>query len=130
MLPHRRPDCGDIPLILATALLSVVGCDSIEGPVACTSDLRPAVLVSVTDARTGEPLIEGVVGVAREGAYVDTLFQVQNRLYGAFERPGLYLLTVDKPGFVPWRRDDVRVAKDACHVITRNFEAPLSPDPE
>ncbi|MGH7571828.1 MAG: hypothetical protein ACREMK_08310 [Gemmatimonadota bacterium] len=84
----------------------------------------------MTDSQTGTPLIEGLVGIASEGAFVDTLFQLQNQLYGAFERPGVYLLTVEKRGFVTWRREDVRVEEDVCHVITRSFDARLSPEAE
>ncbi len=52
------------------------------------------------------------------------------QLYGAFERPGVYLLAVEKPGFVTWRREDVRVEEDVCHVITESFETRLSSEPE
>lgn len=82
----------------------------------------------MTDVRTMAPLTEDLVGIATEGAFVDTLFQFENQLYGAFERPGVYLLTVEKPGFVTWRREDVRVEADVCHVITRRIEARLSPE--
>lgn len=46
----------------------------------------------------------------------------------AFERTGLYDISVVADGFEPWSREDVRVQReDECHVATTYVEARLTP---
>jgi hypothetical protein len=48
-------------------------------------------------------------------------------LAGAYERPGRYVVTVTKEGYVTWRRERVEVRRGACHVRTVELEAHLVP---
>ena len=52
-----------------------------------------------------------------------------DQLIGAWERAGTYTVTVDKPGFERWVRDDVEVEEGECHVVPVRLEAVLSPAP-
>ena len=51
-----------------------------------------------------------------------------DQLIGAWERAGSYTVTVEKPGFRPWVRDDVEVEAGECHVVPIRLDAVLSPE--
>ena len=100
------------PLLLVAAALA--GCD-VDG-YTCPDVVLPAVVVGVADAATGDPLAEGSVAVARDGAFADTLrrYEVNDdldvvSLAGAFGRAGVYEVTVERAGYEPWARSGVVV---------------------
>lgn len=100
---------------------------------ACTTDVRPAVEVSLVDARTGAGLnANGATLIVRDGAFVDSVrvdFPFPTQVVGgvAWERPGRYDVTLRKPGYREWQARGVRVGKDECHVKTARLEARLEP---
>jgi hypothetical protein len=98
----------------------------------CTTEARAGIQVNVRDALTGDPAAEGAIAYAQDGAYVDTLHalptlppQLPLTLVGVFERPGVYTVVVQKAGYREWRRTNVVVTADECHVITVTLEARL-----
>ncbi|MBA3970142.1 MAG: hypothetical protein H0X52_08575, partial [Gemmatimonadetes bacterium] len=65
---------------------------------------------------TGELIASGARLIVRDGEYVDTVQVPANRpdvdslaIPAAGERPGVYTLTVQKPGYQEWRKSGVRV---------------------
>ena len=115
--------CG----VLLPATLS--GCDIVD-PVACTTDVRPAIVVQVRDAATQAPAASGATGVVTDGS---STFQLRPgdlgenplELHGADERPGTYTVTIDKPGYQQWKQERVRVRDGSCHVQTVTLQANL-----
>ena len=78
----------------------------------------------------GETLAaEDATGRAVDGDQVANLEPFFDQLIGAWEQPGTYEVTVEKPGFEPWVRSDVRVEPGECHVIPVRLEALLAPSP-
>jgi hypothetical protein len=121
--------------------LSGLGCSALDpraGEYLCTADMRPAVIVEIRDARTNAPLALGALGVVRDGAYVDSLRPAEaltadmNTLVSraaAHERPGVYAIEMQRAGYASFAASDVRVDRDACHVVTARVQAALTPLP-
>ena len=98
---------------LVTAGIAVLaGCD-VFGPRLCNESRRIGITVTVRDSITGAPLTEGVRVIARDGIFADTADADAFSL--AEERPGSYTVTVEKEGYQPWSRDDIRVIRGECH---------------
>ena len=69
--------------------------------------------------------IEGATLTLTEGTYSEILWEVlPGRYAGAWERDGVYDLTVDAPHYLSAYRSDIVVLRDECHVIP----AGLDPD--
>lgn len=120
-----------IPVLLVG--LSACG---IFDPGVCTTEARPAIIVEVRDALSGAPAAAGAQGYVEEGAFRAELVgplpaqpgEEGLRFFGPEERAGTYRVTVEKPGYQQWRREDVRVSRDECHVRTVHLRADLQPD--
>ena len=104
------------------------GCDIVD-PGACTTDVRPAIVVQVRDAATQAPAAAGATGILRDGSFTDLMQadfgEAALELRGGLERPGRYTVTVDKPGYQQWKEEDVRVRDGSCHVQTVTLQASL-----
>jgi hypothetical protein len=99
--------------------------------VACTLEARAGILVSPRDSITGELLMQSTRAFARQGSFADSI-RVPDDWKGKVdfipltrERPGVYEVGIDRPGYRSWRATGIRVAKDACHVIPVRLTAKL-----
>jgi hypothetical protein len=122
--------------VLALGVLCLLsgGCDS-DTALLCTDELVPGICVSVVDAASGQPVACSACGWVIENAYSEALEgfchpslpdSVQDsRLYGAWERAGVYTVFIVKPGYRSWSRSGVEVTEDECHVHTVFLEACL-----
>lgn len=111
---------------IAAVLLSVA-CFEPVGP-ACTLEAVAGIVVDLR-RESGQTLpAEDAIGRAVDGEDVVELMPFFDQLIGAWERPGTYTVTIDKPGFETWVRDDVRVQAGECHVVPVRLEAGLSPE--
>ena len=110
-------------LPLSLLALPLTACDA-DPNVVCPGITIPSIRIVVVDGATGEPVAEGAVGVARDGAYVDSLYEdgypVATALVGAFGRGGVYDLAVEQAGYEPWRRSGVVARSDgrSCPQVT------------
>lgn len=97
----------------------------------CTPSIEPAITVTVSDAQTGT-LLKATIIVE------DGNFQEELKLWGvtaagqiiyggAFERPGVYTVRTSRDGYETFVIEEVKVANDECHVITRNIRVALKP---
>ncbi len=100
----------------------------------CTLEYQYGLGVHVRDSITGELIASGARLIVRDGEYVDTVQAPANRpdvdslaSPAAGERPGVYSLTVQKPGYREWRKSGVRVTADRCHVQPVRVTARLQP---
>ncbi len=81
-----------------------------------------AVVVEIRDSLSGRPEAFGATIELRDGGFAasttvnagDSLSLAVAGLGG--ERPGVYEVTVTKPGFQRWSRRDVRVSRSDCGV--------------
>lgn len=104
---------------LLTVAAATSACTGVLSP-NCTDVAKAAIAVDILDSATGETAVAGARAIAVEGEYADTAFSDHVATVGpyllAFERPGTYTLTVEKPGYQPWSRSGIRVTDDRCHV--------------
>lgn len=126
-LPARR--------VLTAVFLPVLG--ACIGPFdPCGSDVgRFAVIVAVTDARTGGPPSSRATLVVTDGTFNETVQGPEPgttsrvTIAAAAERPGTYDLTVSAAGYRTWTQAAVRVARGSrCDRLqTANLAARLEP---
>lgn len=115
------------PVAMSTLLLALLaGCG-----MSSETSFVPAIVVEIYDARTGEPAAYGATVIARDGSYADTVKGSdfahpggQISVFVADDRPGTYDVTVTKPGYEIWRRENIRVRE----VEGDGFFAPTRPD--
>jgi hypothetical protein len=111
------------------ALAAMLGCSDTLFGRGCTDEARPGLLVTVRDSTTGAPASDARV-VARSGAMADTArFPLDGTYPLAYENAGTYEVTVEQTGYRAWRRVNVRVTRDECHVKTVSLTALLEPQP-
>ena len=122
----RRPGAR----IASFAILSAApwtACFEPIGP-SCTLEAVAGIAVDLR-RESGQSLpVADAVGRALDGEDVVELEPFADQLVGAWERPGTYTVTVDKPGFETWVRTGVRVEAGECHVVPVRLEATLSPE--
>ena len=105
-------------------------CDQGERPWACTAFAAAGLSVAVTNAATGQPICDASV-TATDGAYSERLYEGACAFAGAVERPGTYVVRVERQGFVPKEVRDVVVVMGAgpCpHVLQVQLAMPLTPE--
>jgi hypothetical protein len=109
--------------------LVLAGCAD-NNLLACTEEARPGLSVTVRDSVTGGVVTQNVRVVARDGAHADTAtWSVPGSGVHslAYERAGIYEVTVEHPSYLVWRRSGVEVIADQCHVQTVSLVARLQP---
>ena len=116
--------------ILILACMALSSCQ--ETFRACTTEYVPGIRLNIYDAETGEAVVRGAKVVIRDGDYIEVISgndashpEWYNVFTGAYERPGVYRITVRKPGYQDWALSDVVVLKDECHVITQTIDVAL-----
>jgi hypothetical protein len=112
---------------LALAAAAIVGScgKSVAAPIACTEIAMAAVNVKVLDSVSSLGLpFSSLWARVRDGVYMDSSFVVQTlatdapKTFGlAYERSGTYEVTVKAIGYKEWKRSNIVVARDECHVI-------------
>ncbi|WP_108869488.1 hypothetical protein [Aquimarina aquimarini] len=115
-------------LILLVISVSCTSDDTTEDPILCTEEARPGLEIIIKDATSGAVLTEGIIVMATDGQYSETLENVKgtNLFIGAYERKGTYVISISKTGYISIVSDPVIVTEDICHVITKNLEFVLS----
>ena len=105
----------------------------------CPALAAPAILLEVREQGTGFPAAHDARGVVRDGSYQDSLRVVgwegtpapatELRLAAAFDRPGTYDITLEKPGYQTWLRAGVEVGSGRCGTEQVQLAAILVPVP-
>jgi hypothetical protein len=98
----------------------------------CTAILLPGIRVTIVDGATGNPFAGDVTVTVTDGSYTETVSPAPvpagprvSHLAG--ERPGIYRVEVQAPGYVTWVKTNVRVNQGDCHVETVDLTAELEP---
>ena len=123
-----------IPPILAIGL-ALAACNVPTARV-CTASVEPGIVVRIEDSATGAPSASAVTGEATAAGYADSLRpyeslgsgQLLSRA-GAYERAGVYAVTLRGVGYREWHADQIRVAPGDCHVKTVTLTARLQAAP-
>jgi hypothetical protein len=108
-------------------LIGVMLSGCLDGP--CDDKAIAGLTVSVYDADTSAPAGRGARGwlelPSQPGVILENLRQFPSdpdapeanlRLVGAWERPGIYTVIVQKEGFQQWSASRVVVHDEGCHV--------------
>ncbi|MFQ5538295.1 MAG: carboxypeptidase-like regulatory domain-containing protein [Gemmatimonadota bacterium] len=116
-------------LLLLTAAAAACGSDGQE-PIFCTQEYRAGINVEIRDAATLLPAAEGAVLTVKDGDYqeVETSTFDGLTMSAAWERAGVYDVTVTKTGYRPWFKSGVEVTADECHVQSVQLQALLERD--
>ncbi|NUY81251.1 carboxypeptidase regulatory-like domain-containing protein [Flavobacterium sp. MAH-1] len=97
----------------------------------CSEEAVAGLNVKVKDAVTGEYLSDGVSVTAEDGSYSELLELVPASdpatFAGAWERTGIYTITVQKSGYVTFISNAFQVTENPCHVIPQNLTFELTP---
>lgn len=113
--------CGTLPTRLEASLTPTRA--------ACSADVVQALDLTVRD-ETGAEVCDATVS-ARDRDFATELKPSGGRVScywtGLAERPGLYDLTITKPGYQPLELTNLLVTADACHVKPAVVDAPLVP---
>lgn len=121
-------------LALAVAGVALGGCEAITDVFSgdCTSVAIPGISVVVLDSLSGAGIASGAMVRVRDGSFADSVSAPDDvvdyntlGLYLAYERPGVYQVTVTRQGYRSWSASNVRVKKDGCHVSTAMLTARL-----
>jgi hypothetical protein len=115
--------------------LAVVACTTPTAHV-CTANVEPGIVIRIEDSVTGEPRASMVKGKATAPGYADSLRPYESlaagqllSLAGAYERAGVYAVTIRGTGYRDWQADQIRVAPGSCHVKTVTLTARLQTAP-
>ncbi len=119
--------------ILIICLFIFLSCASnkIDDGIPCTEEARAGLNITVKNAVTGQILGEGITVKATDGNYTETLefFNGNNPVFsGAWERAGIYIITVSGVGYVTFVSDAITVTADECHVIPQQIQIVLQPE--
>lgn len=115
---------------LAVALLAVLGLAACGGggdgdDIGCTTEARSGVGVTLRETHTDLP-IEGATLTLSEGTYSEVLMEMGPGLYvGAWERAGVYELTVQAANYESAYRPDIVVLQGECHMIPAGLQIEL-----
>ena len=109
-----------LPRLAVSGAVLQTGCNGITS--ACTTELRGTIQVTVSDARTGDPLAAGATVIVRRETFYDSVTIVSKdstlkRAYQLFEdrtSSGDYDVTVRRSGYQEWR-STVTVVRNGCH---------------
>jgi hypothetical protein len=96
---------------------------------ACDATRVAGIRITVVDGATGSPFAGAVTIIATEGSYTETINPPAGAGFAglAHERPGIYRVEVQAPGYVTWVATNVRVNRNDCHVETVLLTAELEP---
>jgi hypothetical protein len=80
-------------------------------------EARAGITVEAVDARTGQP-VGGFTVTVMSSTHTETTTVAGDitSVAAAFERPGIYTVTVKHPSYREWRATSVQVTRDECHV--------------
>lgn len=117
-------------IILCSVIIINTSCDS-EMDTNCTLESVAGLKVIVKDAITNDVLYVDTIVIAQDGDYTETLVGLEVidevAFLGAWERAGLYQITVSKEGYQTYTTEPIIVSRDECHVITQNIIIHLIP---
>lgn len=98
----------------------------------CTEISEPGIFVEVRDSLTQAPLHGATLHIFSAGMIVDSARSLDGRddptsLAGAYDRPGVYDVIVERRGYATWRKDSLRVLAGECQVTPVRLVANLRP---
>lgn len=120
--------------ISTTVAIGFSSCTS-DDSILCTCEYVPGISVKVLDASTGLPATCNAIGWVVQGSYMVEMNNYDDCtlpdslkypwMNGAWERPGVYTVIIQKEGYRLWARSNIVVTENDCHVNTIELKALL-----
>jgi hypothetical protein len=121
--------------LVASCALVVAACQGTTD-VVCTTVVEPGIVVRIEDSVSGELRAAAAAALALAPGYSDSLRPYESEgngelvsRAGAYERPGIYVVSLEEAGYRPWRAAQIWVLPGRCHVMTVRLVARLQPAP-
>ena len=117
-------------LLFCMPFIFLSSCDDSDdnNQIVCTLEVRAGLNVTVSLDAMSSITGEGVMVVATDGTYSETLeyVDINNPVFsGAYERQGTYIITVSKDGYQTYTSAPITVTADVCHVIPQQVHVVL-----
>lgn len=108
--------------------ITLVACsDSRATPPVCTGEAEPAVVLTLRDATTQQPVIGATITLS-EGVYSEVMLDANDGSYlGGFERPGTYAMEISANQFLSQTITGVVAPALSCGPETQQLEVLLQP---
>ena len=90
----------------------------VETLTTCVPGVGIGIIADVRDATTNADISQGAWGRAVEDTYRDTLVARGGYLHSTEARPGVYRVTIGRPGYYAWESSGVQVGSGACGVTS------------
>jgi|JI6StandDraft_1071083.scaffolds.fasta_scaffold160790_2 hypothetical protein len=107
----------------------VKNCDS---TIFCTLDVKAGLNVKVRLGDSNSLITEGITVMAKSGNYSELLLPFPDKenpyFAGAYEKAGIYTVTVTKSGYQTYVSNLITVSSDCCHVIPQTLDVVLQPN--
>lgn len=116
------------PLFLCSLFIFLFCSSNKIDEIPCTEEARAGLNITIKDAVTNQLLSSGITVIAKDGNYTETLefFNVNNPVFsGAWEREGIYIVTVSGVEYVTFVSGAIIVTSDECHVIPQQLQVVL-----
>ena len=119
------------------ACVTILGCDFLTEPRVCMLGASPSIAVLAVDSVSGDTLWSGTTLIQSGDGFIDSVTAPEGAppngyarlsVSGAYERPGLYTVTVRRAEYLEWQRPNVRVRNATCGVNTVELTARLVPE--
>lgn len=118
--------------VIFAFLVTLSSCD-FNSEINCTDEAVAGIQLNVFEKQSKQPVYCGLSVTFQDSSYEEIIntpsdenCYSSNSLLGAFERPGLYNITVNKAGYESWYAYNVEVIKaNECHVETISVDVNL-----
>lgn len=124
---------GTTAAAMVTVVMALAACEWV-GVTGCETYAAPALRIRIMDARTKTSAAAGTTVTVKDGDFTEVQVmpsdpQNNDEIMGfAFERAGVYTITVEKAGYRTATMSGVRVSEGECHVDTRVVTMSLVPN--
>ena len=100
--------------------------------ISCTLEAVAALNVTVKLGNSSTSTTDGVTVVAKSGNYTELLMPILSNtnpsFAGAYEKAGIYNITVSKSGYKTYTSEQITVSSNCCHVIPKSINVVLQPN--
>jgi hypothetical protein len=105
-------------------------CADLSTSVVCPGEQGPSLLLEVVDASTGRSVADEASGSWATATVADSLRHVATvegrEFLAAFGPPGVYDVSIVRPGHPAWVRGGITVVEGSCGPMTRQLTAMMA----
>jgi hypothetical protein len=87
----------------------------------------PAISITVWDMATGQPINDGITGLAVRGNETHSLEAVEGNVFWVYGETGTYSIFLAREDYLPWYKSEVIVTGSRCLISTTHIRAEMVP---